>query len=81
MQVTAAEPRYADTWLGEVDPKSLMNRNCTFGNNKKYHELFSQNDLDHIAQIIDCLLVNKDVDYLQGCLEPPAVKSQTSKAA
>jgi alcohol sulfotransferase len=74
MQVTAAEPRYAGTWLGEVNPNADMNENVTVGNNKKYHQLFDAEDIDYIAQMIDLLLVNKDADYLQGCLTPPPVK-------
>ena len=74
MQITAAQPRYADTWLGEVDPKADMNENVTVGNNKKYHQLFDADDLDYIDKMIDMLMINKDADYLGGCLTPPPIK-------
>lgn len=74
MQVTAAEPRYVGTWLGEVNPEADMNENITVGNNKKYHHLFDDEDLQYIAHMINLLLVNKDADYLEGCLTPPPIK-------
>lgn len=74
MQITAAEPRYADTWLGEVNPNAGMNEKVTVGNNLKYHQLFDADDLAYIDQMINLLLVNKDAHYLQGCLTPPPIK-------
>lgn len=74
MQVTAAEPRYNDTWLGEVNPNADMNENVTVGNNKKYHQLFDADDLKYIDDMINTLLINKNVDYLQGALTPPPIK-------
>jgi|GEM_PF-1784314 len=80
MQKTAADPRYANTWLGEIDPNAPMNRECKVGNNKRYHELFSQEDMDYIAQVIDCLLLNKNAPHLRDCLTPPPVKTKAAAA-
>ena len=76
MQATAADPRYIDTWMGENNPNAMKNKNITIGNNKKYHQLFDEEDLDYIKNMIDMVLVNKDATYLEGCLTPPPIKKK-----
>lgn len=76
MQETAAQSRYANTWLGEINPNAKENKNVTIGNNKKYHALFDDDDLDYIKKMIDMVLVNKDASYLEGCLTPPPINKK-----
>lgn len=75
MQRLAAQPQYAGTVLEELNPDAPCNQHTTTGNNKKYRELFTEEDLQLVARLIDDVLVDKSLPYLEGLLEPPPVKS------
>ena len=78
MKRLAALPHYADTVLAEMDPSAAKNTQVTIGSKTKWRDLFSDQDLAYIARVVDDLLIHKDVDYLQGMLEPPTISRPPS---
>lgn len=71
MQELAARPEYAGTVLAELDPDAPCNRHIKTGNNKKFRELFTTDDLSLMARVIDDTLIKPVPSYLERCVVMP----------